>query len=284
MNITTNTGIRKLSACKDLFPRLKNIGYTGVDLSFLGCSNRDFILSSGYADYVEEQCRILTDAGLAVTQTHLSYWPGHLPLPGTGTYEEFEEYMLPILIKEIELTASLGCHLCVIHLYFEQKKDNSRKRNISLISALLPHLSSHQVTLAIENIYGPDYSDAHLTTAEDLLYYPEYFNSPDIGVCLDTGHAVILGQNPVQLAEAVKDRLVTIHAHTTLPGIDLHSIPYFTSYGELIDWKAFRSALDRIGYRGTFNMELFAPALLSAENLGDFYSVAYGVAKDILAG
>jgi len=64
------------------------------------------------------------------------------------------------------------------------------------------------VILCIEIIYGPKYGEAFVSTADDLKYYTDHFNSPYVGICLDTGHSIIRGQDPLEmlrtLGKAVK--------------------------------------------------------------------------------
>ena len=63
----------------------------------------------------------------------------------------------------------------------------------------------------------------------------EFFKSKFLRVCLDTGHSVILKQDPVKLFEEIKDHIVALHLHTRVENVDLHAIPYTVSYCESID-------------------------------------------------
>lgn len=273
-------------ACEsaEYYSAIKNAGFDGIDFSFAPYDKRDHILSERYTGEIATSFAALQQMGLRVFQTHLTYYPGHIPPIGNGTYADFEDYMLPILEREIELTAALGCGCAVIHLYFEKDREKSRSGNVSLISKLIPTLQKHGVVLAVENIYGPDYSDAHLSAAEDLAYYADYFGDDCVGVCLDTGHAIIRGQCPADMLAVLGDRLKAVHLHTTVPQIDLHSIPYCTSYGESIDWREFYDKLCEIGYGGTFNLEVRPPENISNAAVDAYYKLAYEVAKCIAHG
>ena len=95
-------------------------------------------------------------------------------------------------------------------------------------------------------------SDVYLSTAEDLLYYADHFDSPYVGVCLDTGHVGIFEN--MSVGEAVRvfgDKLRTLHIHDTITGYDLHIMPYFGKN----DWNEFVLALKEIGFKGVFNLE-----------------------------
>ena len=68
-----------------LYEYLKELGYYGLDVPFGSSSERDFILSDKYYDYIAEKYKRITDAGLKVCQTHLSYDIGE-----DGTCERFD--------------------------------------------------------------------------------------------------------------------------------------------------------------------------------------------------
>ena len=85
------------------------------------------------------------------------------------------------------------------------------------------------------------------------------------------------------MLQKVAHRLSALHLHTVLPGLDLHTIPYFTANAEKIDWKNFIAELKKTSYTGPFNMELKVPPQLSEQATTLFYQIAYTVAKDILA-
>ncbi|MBE6627071.1 MAG: sugar phosphate isomerase/epimerase [Ruminococcaceae bacterium] len=271
-------------ACDDgkYFSEIKAAGFDGVDLSFADHLRRDEVLTDAYTCEIEDIKLLASRADLSVCQTHLTYYPGHIPPVGDGSYEAFEDFILPLLEKEIELTAMLGCSVAAMHLYFEADREKSRAGNMKLIEKLLPSLERCGVVLAIENIYGPDYSDAHLSTAEDLLYYVNELGSPYIGVCLDTGHAVIRGQDPVEMLARAQESLCGLHLHSTVPNIDLHSIPYCISYGETVDWKKFSRVLKDSSYSGSFNLEVRPPVEFGSAARSAYYKLAYEAARNII--
>lgn len=278
MNITVKDCNTKYYAA------LKEMGYYGLDFSFGGFQKRDEMLIPEYDNTVFAKKQAMDEAGLALAQVHLSYRnSGCLPADG-GNYEDYEAYLLPLFQKQLRLTQELGCHVAVFHPYYElPREENTRRGNMILFEKLMPLLEECQITLALENVYGPGCSHAHHSTAEELLYYTERFDSPHLGICLDTGHAILRGQNPVEMLQKVAHRLSALHLHTVLPGLDLHTIPYFTANAEKIDWKSFITELKKTPYTGPFNMELKVPPQLSEQAVTLFYQTAYTVAQDILA-
>ena len=261
------------------YPELKRIGFDGVDISFSTWGQKDFILSQEFENSFLMRYKTIRDAGLEVCQTHLTYYPGHLEPIGDGSYKDFEEYFLPIFIREIELTAKLGCSVAVIHLYFDVSREKSQVGNIKLIEKLLPVLEKNQVSLAIENIFGRDCGEAHLSTSDDLLYYTEYFKNKYLGICLDAGHAIARKQDPVEMLNRLNQNIKALHLHSNVPGKDMHLPPCFTS---TVDWKKFSNTLFEIGYRGAFNMEISAPRQLNYRTALAYYEMVYGIADSLI--
>ena len=257
-------------------------GFYGIDVEFEDYRKKDYILSNDYTRAIEEKRKIIEGAGLKICQTHLTYYPGHLPPIGNGTYQDYEAYMLKILKKEIQLTNVLGCKVCAIHLYFEEDKEKSRDGNIALLSNLLPVAEKYNVVIAIENIYAKNYCDAHLSDSDDLLFYIDYFKNENLKICFDTGHAIICGQNPVEMFKKIKKHVAALHLHTTVKNIDLHSLPYCISYGEIINWDELYKEIVNSGYRGAFNMEVEPPDKIGLSGEKAYYLLAYEIAKNIV--
>ena len=267
---------------EEIYPEIKKIGFKGFDIGFPVYNDREKILSDDFEDLMLKKYEDIKSAGLEVCQTHLTYYPGRAEPLGDGTYKDFEDYMLPIFIKEIEIVAKMNCRVAVIHLYFHKSREISREGNIELIKKLLPVLEKNDVVLAIENVYGPEYGDIHLSTAEDLLYYTDYFKSDYLGVCLDAGHAVVRRQNPIEMLKKINNNLKALHLHSTVPGVDLHLPPYFIING--VDWLEFYDVLSKINYNGTFNMEIKAPKQISIPATVNYYRMVYGIADGIVRG
>lgn len=253
-------------------------GFDGLDEAFLGYASRDEILDPLYMDSVMHRYSAVRDAGLCVAQTHLTFWPSHVEQP--KRYTEYEEYMLPILKKEIELTSKMDCRVAVMHPYFEASAERSRAGNVALIEKLIPTLRATGVTLAVENVFAKGRTDAHHSNAEQLLVYVKHFADPHVGACLDTGHAAVFGVDPCEMLVKLGDSLTAIHAHSTAMGYDLHAIPLTIS--SPIDWHRFADLITSSGFGGFFNLEIKPSPLLSREATELYYKLAYGIASDLI--
>jgi sugar phosphate isomerase/epimerase len=102
------------------------------------------------------------------------------------------------------------------------------------------------VRLAVEVIPNELSSASNLVTLiEDDL------DLLDIGVCLDYGHAFLMG-DLVDAIETVSGHLVTTHVHDNEGKTDAHLVPFDGG----IDWAAAMIATQKVGYDGTLLLEL----------------------------
>ena len=83
------------------------------------------------------------------------------------------------------------------------------------IQELLPEAERHRVTLVLENHYKdtfwvyPEFAQKREVFLQLLEAVPEH---PHFGVNYDPSNALIAGEDPIELLEAVKHRVVTMHA------------------------------------------------------------------------
>jgi sugar phosphate isomerase/epimerase len=74
---------------------------------------------------------------------------------------------------------------------------------------------------------------------------------PRTGICLDFGHAFLMG-DVVDTIEAVAEHLITTHIHDNKGKKDEHLVPFEGR----IDWDIALMTLQKVGYEGTYMMEL----------------------------
>ncbi len=117
----------------------------------------------------------------------------------------------------MEMTAALGGKFCRV-LSGQRRPEVSREEGIqyavSSIEACLPLAGKLGLTLIIENHYKDNYWD-----------YPEFaqmsdvfcdlvssIDSPYFGVNYDPSNTILAGEDPLELLERIKHRVVTMHA------------------------------------------------------------------------
>lgn len=117
----------------------------------------------------------------------------------------------------IRMTAALGGQYCRV-LSGQRRPEVDRSDGIhyaaDAITACIPFAQDHGVTLVIENHYKDNY-----------WTYPEFAQHADVfcdlvdaiedsgfGVNYDPSNTLIAGEDPIELLERVKDRVITMHA------------------------------------------------------------------------
>ncbi len=75
--------------------------------------------------------------------------------------------------------------------------------------------------------------------------------SPSAGICLDFGHAFLMG-DVGDAVETVAEHLITTHVHDNRRKNDDHLVPFDGK----IDWDAALMSMQKVGYDGTYLMEV----------------------------
>lgn len=120
--------------------------------------------------------------------------------------------------KAIEATAALGGGYCRV-LSGQRRpgvpKDEALDWVVSCIREVLDHAGEHGVTLILENHYKDGYWE-YPEFAQKMDVFLELVDRigphPSFGVNYDPSNAIIAGDDPIELLEAVKDRVVSMHA------------------------------------------------------------------------
>jgi sugar phosphate isomerase/epimerase len=124
--------------------------------------------------------------------------------------------------------------------------DNSRSAMIRSIEEIHRMADPLGVRLALE-VMGNTLStvDALLDLIENDL------DGLDLGICMDVGHAFLLGDT-AEAIEAASGYLMTTHLHDNRRLRDDHLVPFQGA----IDWAATMMAFEKIGYDGVFMFEV----------------------------
>ncbi|PYQ46500.1 MAG: myo-inositol catabolism protein IolH [Acidobacteria bacterium] len=117
----------------------------------------------------------------------------------------------------IDVTAALGGRFC--RVLSGQRREGVRRHDgvrwtVECIEALLDRAASRNVVLNIENHYKdgywryPEFAQ-HLDVFLEIV---ESIDSPWFGVNYDPSNAIVAGEDPLAVLQAVKHRVVTMHA------------------------------------------------------------------------
>jgi sugar phosphate isomerase/epimerase len=177
--------------------------------------------------------------------------------------------------RMIDATAFLGGGYCRV-LSGQRRPEVSREQGVrwvvECIRELLDHAAEKNVVLAMENHYKDNYW-AHPEFAQKRDVYLEILNqiqSPWFGAQYDPSNALLAGENPIELLEMVKRRVVTVHASDRYlkPGHtleELRSVEDSVGYAAILshgvvgkglnDYPRIFGILRQAGYQGWVSIE-----------------------------
>jgi len=140
----------------------------------------------------------------------------------------------------------LVVHLGVPEAWNPGSDDNHREAAIRSVEEIQSMAETVGVKVALE-VMGNT-----LSTAPDLIEIIERsFDGADLGICMDVGHAHMLGDT-AEAIETTSEYLVTTHIHDNRRQSDDHQVPFQGS----IDWAATVMAFEKIGYDGVLMYEV----------------------------
>lgn len=163
--------------------------------------------------------------------------------------------------RAMAFAAAVGARYVVVHLGVPEGMqtpgpDNDGAAVARSLTLLAAEARTHGLTLALEVIPNrlstPDALVARLEAAAESV--DEASELDGHGVCLDTGHAHLMG-GVIDAAETLGGHLVTTHVHDNAGKRDDHLVPFQGT----INWSAVVMAMEKVGYDGVWMFEIAAP-------------------------
>ena len=111
------------------------------------------------------------------------------------------------------------------------------------------HAKGGVTQICLENL-TPRMGYADANDAKQVL---AAVDMPNVGVCLDTGHANISGVSCVEFIRELGPQLKALHIADNLGTNDDHILPYGRG---TVPWPEVMKALREVGYAGLFNFEV----------------------------
>jgi len=140
----------------------------------------------------------------------------------------------------------LVLHLGVPDALAADPGDQRRDRALQSLETLQPRVAEAGARVALEVIPNA------LSTPEALVRIIEEDIEPgNVGLCLDCGHAFIIG-DLVDAIEASSGHLISTHVHDNQRVSDEHRVPFDGA----IDWASALMAFQKIGYDGRLVFEI----------------------------
>ena len=207
------------------------------------------------AEAVEDLARWLAETGLTLESVHAPITDrfGH---PDAVTYSTAvsDSGARQTAVREAEAALQLAARIpfrtLVVHLGTPASKkngaDNSRAAALRSAEEICRLAEAARVRVALEVIPNA------LSAPEALASLIEReLDAPHAGICMDFGHAFMGGDVPDAI-ETAAEHLIATHVHDNHGRSDEHLVPYRGS----IDWDAALVTMLKIGYEGTYMMEI----------------------------
>jgi len=214
----------------------------------------------------------VAELGRWLTETELTLNSIHAPIMdvfgGAGPRTTYSNAVAANDRREAavrEAEAALGiartipCDLIVLHLGTPAKMkntdDNHRAAAVRSLDEICRKAEPLGVRVAVEVIPNRLSDPASLVAMLD-----DELDAGRPGICLDFGHAHLMG-DVADAVETVAEHVIATHVHDNHGREDEHLVPYRGS----IDWDQALVTMQKIGYEGTYLLEL--------ANTGDAASV-----------
>ena len=150
----------------------------------------------------------------------------------------------------LQIARRIPFNVLVVHLGTPTAKsqpgDNARAAAFRSAEEICRLAEPLGVRIALEVIPN------ELSTAASLVAMLEGdLDAPHAGICLDFGHAHLMG-DVADAVETAAEHLIATHVHDNRRKEDEHLVPYQGS----INWETALMTMQKIGYDGTYLMEL----------------------------
>lgn len=240
-----------------LIPEYAEHGLKTLDLNFCEMMNPTSELRDHGDGYIERLLRLKEDLGLGYIQAHAPY---------PRDYKGLSSADKRLSDNEIRLSMRYAEALGIPHIVIHPIKGDV-KENIAYFSSLLDRYEGN-IRIAIENMEGDD----EIGSADELCEIADSLGER-AGICLDTGHANIRGEDIPSFVRRCGGRLIGTHIADNDGKSDQHLLPGFGN----IRWEEVIPAF-RECYDGYLTLEcMFFSRNLPRRLSGEIISLALSV-------
>ena len=217
-----------------LIPQYAAHGLKALDLNFCEMMNPSSELRDDGENYIRTLLEMKKELGLEYVQAHAPY-----PRDYRSLSPEDRLASDKMILASMRHAETLGIPHIVIHPIRGSVNDNA-----SYFLSLLDRCGG-DIRIAIENMEGED----EIGSAEELLEIRERIGER-AGICLDTGHANIRGEDICAFIRLCGKHLIGTHIADNDGKRDLHLLPGFGN----IAWEEIIPAF-RESYSGCLTLE-----------------------------
>ena len=227
---------------EDQIQRVYDAGFRHMDMNFWDWCHDPLspFRQDNWRGWVEGIAKKAQALNVKFTQAHADVFNFY-----TGDASRYEMYL-----RSIEGAAMLGIPWITFHPsghpdFSPETEAQNIRDNIEYYKPLVEAAEKFKVGIALENM------SRRLCTADHLIQMVDALDSPFVGICWDTGHAHIAGQNQPESIRSMARRLHALHVQDNDGITDQHMPPHFGT----IEWGPLMSALREISYPGDFTFE-----------------------------
>ncbi|MFA6934928.1 MAG: sugar phosphate isomerase/epimerase [Sphaerochaetaceae bacterium] len=257
----------------DSIEALSLAGFDQIDLTWASYSKRGCEFAGPqWKAWVERIGECLESHKMQASQSHAVFY-----LHTLGQEElRFNELMVE---RAMEASSMLSIPWTVMHILRVRDIECSDKaigmeKNVEYFKGVGELARKHGSPIAIENGLTGFYH-----SASELLELLSRLNDPIFGLCWDTGHANITGQDQGQAIRQMGKCLKALHINDNDGIKDLHQLP---GLGNL-DFKPILKALKDIGFDGPFTYECPKTTKdLLPEVRSEALKLAYAIAQSMI--
>jgi sugar phosphate isomerase/epimerase len=235
---------------RDHLAQIASYGFEAVEL-FATRSHVDY----HDANSIEQLAGWLSETGLRLHSIHAPIMESYGAADGPGFSTAWgDSARRQAAVRETEaalrVLERIPAGFVVVHLGTPSSKaqagDNSRAAAARSLDEIATMADARGARVAVEVIPND------LSSTEALVKLIEKdVDGTSVGLCMDFGHAHLLG-DVADAIELAAEHLITTHVHDNRGRQDDHLVPYQGT----IDWPAALVTMQKIGYDGTYMLEL----------------------------
>lgn len=161
---------------------------------------------------------------------------------------------LDFLKTQLDLFKAVGIKNAVLHCDEMENSpelsiDELRACNAESLKILLDYIKGTDIVICLENLR----TNRIAKTAEDLLYFINELKSPNLGICLDTGHLNITKPDQVHFIRTAGKHIKALHIADNEGVEDQHIMPFGRGS---VDVTTVISEMKKLDYQGLYNLEI----------------------------
>lgn len=235
---------------------LKEAGFDAADLSLFFMEKDPRWMGQNYKEEAKKLGEYAKALGIPFVQAHV-------PFSFDWKNRDFETDIFPAMYKGAEIAALAGAKLVVVHPihhtpYFGHEEELF-ETNMAFYKRFLPLCEEYGIKICVENMWKTNklrkvIDHDTCSRAAEFNRYVDTLNA-DGGdhfcACLDIGHTVLVGEDPVAMIREMGGRIQALHIHDNNYHEDSHTL---AGVGNM-PMEAIFTALKEVGYSGPYTLE-----------------------------